>query len=194
MLDTQMPLNPTSGWPFITYYLRTHFTYTGSLPAASLLFNDAVDDGAVFYLNGMEVYRLRMAPAPTAISNSMLAAGYPCSGDASCPDSFVISGDLMTNLASGDNVLAAEVHNYSATSPDITFGVALTYTLAYAAPPQLTIQPSNSSLTLSWSRGGFTLQQASSPAGPWANVPGPIVASPFTTTNSGTSQYFRLMK
>jgi hypothetical protein len=194
LLDTQMGLNPATGFPFITYYLRTHFTYTNALQGVSFVFDDAVDDGAVFYLNGMEIYRLRMAPVPTPISNSTLAAGYACSGDASCPDSFVVSGDLMTNLVSGDNVLAAEVHNYSAGSPDITFGVSLAYALPYESPPPLTIQASNSLMTLSWSRGGFTLQQASSAGGPWANVPGPIITSPFTTTNTGTCQYFRLIK
>ncbi len=194
MLDTQMPLNPSTGYPFTTYYLRTHFAYTNHLQAASLLFGDAVDDGAIFYLNGAEIYRLRMVPAPTAVSNSTMAAGYPCSGDASCPDSFVISGDPVTNLISGDNVLAVEVHNYNAQSPDITFGASLAYTSPYLAPPQLAIQQSNTTLTVSWSRGGFTLQQANSPAGPWLDVPGPIVTSPFTTANSGAAQYFRLIK
>src|SRR5262249_265002 len=41
---------------------------------------------------------------------------------------FTVAGDPITNLVSGDNVLAAEVHNYSKTSPDITFGAALFYT------------------------------------------------------------------
>jgi hypothetical protein len=43
-----------------------------------------------------------------------------------------------------------------------------------ARRPQLAIQQSNATLTVSWNRGGFTLQQANSPAGPWADVPGPI--------------------
>jgi hypothetical protein len=194
MLDTQMTVNPATGSPFVTYYFRTHFTYTNQLEVVSLMFGDAVDDGAIFYLNGIEIYRLRMAPAPSAINNSTLATSYPCSGDASCPDSFVIFGNLATNLVSGDNLLAVEVHNFNATSPDITFGASLAYTSPYSAPPQLAIQQSNTTLTVSWSRGGFTLQQASSPAGPWLDVPGPIVSSPFTTANSGAAQYFRLIK
>jgi hypothetical protein len=194
LLDTQMGLDPVTGYPFITYYLRTHFAYTNQLQGVSLLFNDAVDDGAVFYLNGAEIYRLRMALPPTVINNSTLAAGYPCSGDASCPDSFVVAGDVTTNLVVGDNVLAAEVHNYNALSPDITFGIALSSTSPYSAPPPLTIQQSNSTLMVSWSRGGFTLQRSGSPAGPWVNVPGPIVSSPFTVTNSDAVQYFRLIK
>jgi hypothetical protein len=194
MLDTEMGLNPSTGYPFSTYYLRTHFNITTALSGVSLVFTDYIDDGAVFYLNGVEIYRLRMAAAPTPISNSMLAIGYPCTGDANCPDSFVISGDLMTNLVAGDNVLAAEVHNFNAQSPDITFGVSLAYTSPYSALPQLGIQQTDTTLTVSWNRGGFTLQQANSPGGPWADVPGPIVSSPYSVTNAGVVQYFRLVK
>jgi hypothetical protein len=136
-----------------------------------------------------------MAASPAVINNSTLAAaGAPCGGDAACPDSFVISGDLTTNLLAGDNVLAAQVHNFNAQSPDITFGVSLAYIMPSSNPPTLTIQQSDSTLTLSWDRSGFVLQQSASPAGPWTNVPGPIVTSPFTTTNSGANQYFRLIK
>jgi hypothetical protein len=196
---TPMSANPATTFPFPTYYFRTHFSYTNSLKGALLSVTDYLDDGAVFYLNGKEIYRLRMPAYPTVIANTSLASGYPCSnsvdyGNAVCPDNWNISADASTNLLVGDNVLAAEVHNYNAASPDITFGLALSYSLPYSPPPQLNIQQSNGSLTVSWSRGGFTLQQASSPAGPWANLPGPVVSSPYTITNSGSVQYFRLMK
>ena len=135
-----------------------------------------------------------MAAAPTPISNSALAIGYPCAGDANCADAFVISSDLMTNLVAGDNVLAAEVHNFNAQSPDITFGVSLAYTSPYTALPQLGIQQTDTTLTVSWNRGGYSLQQANSPAGPWSEVPGPIVSSPYSVTNAGVVQYFRLVK
>src|SRR5208282_1028556 len=66
-LETEMPLDPATGYPFITYYFRTHFNYTNKLSGAALLFTDYIDDGAVFYLNGAELYRLRMPAAPTPI-------------------------------------------------------------------------------------------------------------------------------
>ena len=139
-LLTQMPGNPNNtyspGYPFSTYYLRTHFTFTNSLSGVSLLFADFIDDGAIFYLNGTEIYRLRMPAPPTPVYNATLASGYACGGDATCPDSFTISGDLTTNLFVGDNVLAAEVHNYSLGSPDITFGTALLFTEPYPLSPQ----------------------------------------------------------
>ncbi len=193
-LETEMPLDPATGYPYITYYFRTHFNYTNRVSGAALLFTAYVDDGAVFYLNGAELYRLRMPAAPTPILNSMLASGYPCSGDATCPDLFGVSGGPATNLVDGDNVLAVEVHNYNAGSPDITFGTALVATVPLAFPPQLGMLFSKSAVTLSWSRGGFTLQQAATPAGPWTDVPGPVVSSPFTWTNSEPAQFFRLRK
>ena len=196
---TPMPADPATAYPYPTYYFRTHFAFTNNPQGITLLSTDYLDDGAVFYLNGIEVYRLRMPPYPTQIYNTTLAAGYPCSnsvdyGDAVCPDSWTISGDLITNLVAGDNVLAVEAHNYNAGSPDITFGLALDYLQPYAAPPQLVIQQSNALSTISWPRGGFSLQQATSPNGPWNNVPGPVVSSPFIITNSGPAQYYRLLK
>lgn len=108
-----------------TYYFRTRFNFSGSTVGLSLTFSNRVDDGAVFYLNGAEVQRLRMPVAPTPISYTNFATGSPSSGDATSFDVFSISGDALTNLVSGTNVLAVEVHQASATSSDIVFGAAL---------------------------------------------------------------------
>lgn len=194
-LSTEMPLDPSTGYPFHTYYFRTHFTFTNGVSGVAMLFEGYVDDGALFYLNGTEIYRLRMADAPTAIYNTTLAQGYPCSGDATCPDDFSLSGPLITtNLVTGDNVLAVEVHNYNARSPDITFGLSVCCTTPYILNPRLDMACSNQLVILSWDRGGFTLQQAGSPAGVWTNAPGPVVSSPYTTTNSSAALFFRLQK
>lgn len=196
---TQMPANPSTGYPYLTYYFRTHFSFTNSLSGVTLLSTDYLDDGAVFYLNGTEIYRLRMLPAPTQILNATLASGYPCSnsvdyGDAVCPDYWSVSGNLITNLLLGDNVLAVEAHNYSAQSPDITFGLALAFSVPHPSNPQLNVMVTNGVLNVSWNRGGFTLQQADSPTGPWSAVPGPVVSSPFTTSFAGANRFYRLIK
>ncbi len=199
LLNTEMPLNPNNpslpNYPYVTYYFRTHFAFTNGVSGVSLLFDARIDDGAVFYLNGNEIYRVCMAPSPTPIYNSMTAASYYCSGgDATCPIDFAISGDLTTNLVVGDNVMAVEVHNYSVASPDITFGTALSFTEPYSLPLQLNIAPGIGAATLSWARGGFTLQQAPAVSGPWTDVAGPIFSSPFTATNTGPQVFFRLRK
>jgi hypothetical protein len=198
LMDTEMPGNPNNpsipGYPFVTYYFRTHFVFTNSLSGVSLLFDARVDDGAVFYLTGAEVYRNNMPPAPTPVLNADLAIAYNCGGDAICSVPFSLAGSTLTNLVSGDNVMAVEVHNYNVASPDITFGTALAFTEPYTLPPQLSIAPGKGTATLSWTRGGFTLQQAPAAGGPWIDVLGPIFSSPFTATNSGASLFFRLRK
>jgi len=56
--NTQLPPNPANNnYPYITYYFRTHFDFTNSTSGISLLFSSYVDDGAIFYLNGREIYR-----------------------------------------------------------------------------------------------------------------------------------------
>jgi hypothetical protein len=193
--NTEMPSNPSTPYPFITYYLRTHFAFTNASPGTPLMFTAYLDDGAVFYLNGKEIARPNMPPVPAAISNNTLADAYTCSsGNATCPYDFIVSGDLATNLAVGDNVLAVEVHNYSAFSPDITFGVSLTTTNKLGPLLRLDLGGTNRMITLSWTGVGFVLQQADSLNGLWTNVPGPISSSPYSTTASNAAEYFRLRK
>ena len=187
--STQLPADPAnSGYPFITYYFRTHFQIGAATPGLSLQCDGFIDDGAVVYLNGTEVYRLRMDPADTVVG-STLATGYPCSGDATCQDSFTIDG---TALVPGDNVLAVEVHNYNARSADITFGLAVSGVRAAPPAPTVSLSATGSTLQFEWSRNGFALQQAEAPTGPWIDVPGPVVSSPFTTAVGASSRFYRL--
>ena len=193
--NTQLPNNPATGYPFVTYYFRTHFNIPVTPTSVTLTLSNYVDDGAVFNLNGAELYRLRMPAAPTLILNNTIASGYPCSnsvptGNATCPDVFSVIG--VTNLLAGDNVLAVEVHNYNVASPDITFGSALTYNISFSVRPTLNLATAGGTATLSWTRGGFLLQQASTPNGPWSAVPGPVVSSPYVLTNFPGTLFYRL--
>jgi exopolysaccharide biosynthesis protein len=192
-LNTEMPLDADTGYPYITYYFRTHFNFTNSPAGVALQLQAYVDDGALFYLNGTQIWSLRM-PAPPVL-NATLAAGYPCSGDATCIDANEVSGPVITNsLVTGDNVLAVEVHNYNALSPDITFGLAVSANVPYSMNPMLNVAGTNRAIALNWAQGGFTLQQAGAVTGPWTNVPGPVVSSPFITTDSASARFFRLIK
>lgn len=101
-----------------TYYFRTHFTLNGSPAGASLKLSTVTDDGAVFYLNGQEIYRQRMAAGPVAYA-TLTSGGV---GDAVYEGPFILPG---TALLSGDNVLAVEVHQSSVGSSDIVFGMTL---------------------------------------------------------------------
>lgn len=191
----------------VTYYFRTHFNYTNISVPAGLVFSNFIDDGAVFYLNGTEVQRVRMPAVPRPILWNTLASAanssQDCRGDAesTCPTLFSVRGDALTNLVSGDNLLAVEVHNFSVGSPDVVFGTALSYELGdepVVEPPSLQIVQKGEKIILSWTGAGYVLQQAAeiplSGATPWANVSGTASTSPYVTTNSDQSRYFRLLR
>jgi hypothetical protein len=195
LLGQRLDGNPATGFPYVTYYFRTRFTATTTGPGTSLAFNGYLDDGAVFYLNGHELYRLRVPDAPEEIVNSTIANGFPCGGDADCPDTFIVKDGVSEHLVAGDNVLAVEVHNYSPRSPDITFGFAVTLEqLIPSTLPQLGITLVAGQPVLNWTGGSATLQQADSPAGPWNNVPGPVTAGPFTVTDTSAPRFYRLSR
>jgi hypothetical protein len=107
----------------ITFYFRTHFHFPTNPAGFSLFFTSYLDDGGVFYLNGKEIQRVRMAALPAAITYTSLAA-LPPGGDATAPDNFIVTGGLATNLIAGDNVLAVEVHQAGTNSSDVVFGAA----------------------------------------------------------------------
>jgi glucose/arabinose dehydrogenase/mono/diheme cytochrome c family protein len=105
-----------------TYYFRTRFTFSNNPAGVSLTFSNTVDDGAVFYLNGVELNRLFMPPAPATIDYATLASSH----EATAFEVFTLSGPIVeTNLVNGTNVLAVEVHQASTGSSDIAFGLAL---------------------------------------------------------------------
>jgi hypothetical protein len=180
-----------------TYYFRTHFNFVGGTTGLSLAFSNYIDDGAVFHLNGAELHRLRMPAAPTVILNSTAASAQPCAGlsnageaATNCPDVFTISGNLVTNLVPGDNVLAVEVHNQGS-GVDIVFGSALILTRPGVVVPQLNITLDGNLATLFWNGEGFALQQTAdiSDTNSWGNLTGGISSSPVTVTNTGTALY-----
>jgi hypothetical protein len=194
--NTQMQINGATGFPYITYYFRTHFNVEGFKAGSSLLFSAFIDDGAVFYLNGVEIQGIRMPSEPTSTT---LATSAPCGnvGNAVCLDEFRLGAGDLPSLKEGDNVLAVEVHNYNARSGDITFGLTLKQIdqieTQQPVPAELVVSYQNNSIEISWEGSGGTLQSAPDPAGPWNDVqeyPGNRV----TIQPSENFQFFRLKR
>jgi hypothetical protein len=102
----------------LAVYLRTRFTLQGSPAGASLKLSTVLDDGAVIYLNGQEIFRQHM-PAGTVGYATLANVGV---GDATLTGPFILPGSA---LVPGENVLAVEVHQSSGTSSDIVFGMTL---------------------------------------------------------------------
>jgi exopolysaccharide biosynthesis protein len=187
--------------PYPTYYFRTHFTMTNAIANTSLTFSNNIDDGAVFYLNGKELNRVRVTnPGPlyTTLASgppcTTMAA--PCTGNActNCPDVFTIPASALTNLVQGDNLLAVEVHNYNTLSGDIVFGSAL-YVNGAPPSPQLNLLTSEGTLNLWWNGSGYKLQRATRfgpSGGDWIDVPGPVTSSPYTIANFPSTTFYRL--
>lgn len=102
-----------------TFYFRTTFLSDTNLDGFGLRALAFIDDGAVLYLNGSELTRVRM-PAGE-ILYSTLASGSPPDGDA------VLETHVLpaSGVVPGVNVLAVEVHQQLPTSSDIVWGMAL---------------------------------------------------------------------
>lgn len=116
--NTFLPLTNSSGTRIITYYFRTSFEFTGATNNLRLALRSIIDDGAVFYLNGVEVHRQNL-PA-TSISYSTLAStliqipGF--TGPTAIP---------AATLVQGLNTLAVEVHQINLSNTDMDFGTEL---------------------------------------------------------------------
>lgn len=104
------------------YYFRARVVVTQSLAGYVVTASAYVDDGAVFYLNGTEVARIRMNAGP--VRNATLANATPPGpgGDATEPDRFTLPGEWFVM---GTNVIAVSVHQATANSSDILFGLRL---------------------------------------------------------------------
>ena len=113
---------PQSVSPFVrTYYFETEFTLTAQALAAldELRLRHVIDDGAVFYINGVEVDpRFNMQTG--AIDSTTFAVGGP--GDAVLSEEIVISA---SDLVVGTNRFSVEVHQANLDSSDVMFGVQL---------------------------------------------------------------------
>lgn len=190
-LATQMPFDSSTQYPYSTYYFRTMFDLPAITPGTTLYITDYIDDGAVFYLNGQEIYRLRMPDAPQSISYTDLAIGYACGGDATCPDDLQLPPEAAQALQVGQNVFAAEVHNYNARSPDITFGASLLAEVPRPKATQLSISASEGTIIVSWTGPGI-LQEADAVSGPWTDVLGSSVSSPWQASAAAQAHFYRL--
>jgi len=115
-----------------TAYFRTWFQHDGLLDGLRLEYQPMVDDGAVVYLNGVEVDRLRM-PANGAIEYSTRTTAAVTVAHLEAPRVLPASP-----LISGLNLVTVEVHQTSPTSSDAVFGLSLqalvTRTNAAAVP------------------------------------------------------------
>ena len=119
------------------FYFRRTFEFNGEPSRTSLTLETYLDDGAVFYLNGAELYRHNMPEgllgddswAVETVTNAGFAGPFP-----------VPSGPLVK----GTNTLAVITYQATASSSDIVFDCELTASETAPAPPD----PTEASLQL----------------------------------------------
>jgi hypothetical protein len=117
---TVVPFGPDPNNKFITTYFRRAFNVTNASLFTGLTLRLMRDDGAVVYLNGVEVWRTNM---PAGSVGFQTLASVAIGGvDESTFVQTTISPSL---LLSGTNVLAVELHQSGGTSSDISFDFQL---------------------------------------------------------------------
>jgi len=175
-----------AGEQIITDYFRGRFNLA-SLPfGGRLLLRYMLDDGAVFYINGVEVHRLGTAAA-TVVTATTLFTSHEGRDHYDGPVLIV-----ATNLVVGENVMAVEVHQATANSSDTVFGAELSVVTSMPTPAQFTgVRRQDGNVVLEWTGGG-TLQSATNVTGPYADVAG--ATSPYSAPATEAQQYFRVRK
>ena len=117
---TTNSFGPDANNKYITTYYRGAFSVTNAGAIKALWLRLLRDDGAVVYLNGVEVFRSNM---PTGAVNYLTLATNSVSGTEET--NFVGAWVSSTLLREGSNLLAVEVHQAAVNSSDLAFDLAL---------------------------------------------------------------------
>lgn len=119
-INTTLDFPPFNTPYVITYYFETDFTLTAEEAASlqALLLRYLVDDGAIFYLNGVEVLRVNM---PGGVISATDFASTEVEASLSTP-TLLPPGAAVA----GTNRLSVEVHQAVSGSSDVVFGAELT--------------------------------------------------------------------
>jgi hypothetical protein len=178
--DTQINIGP-SGARFPTVYFRKTISIPDPSLYGSLEFGLHRDDGAVIYINGTEVYR--DSNVPSNATYSTYATGLTPS---ETPYRQVISDASL--LHPGDNVIAVEVKQESATSLGLSFDLEL-----FGLPgPSFEVNMINfrPELLLYWIDPALSLEETDDlNSGQWNPVPS---ASPVEVSMDRLHLFFRL--
>jgi hypothetical protein len=186
----------TEGGPVTTYF-RTHFFWPSISNGALLKWAGVIDDGAVFYVNGVEAGRIRMTNNPIAFTNTAIAPSPENANVHLAEGPFVLNA---TNLnAFGDNVLAIEVHQFATNSSDAALSIQLIAEIPFVILPsaprvEISRNGTTGEITIQWSGCGTLQQTAGEPDHDvfqsWIDVPGN--PNPYRFIPIDTGRFFRV--
>ncbi|WP_164012002.1 endo-1,3-alpha-glucanase family glycosylhydrolase [Pyxidicoccus trucidator] len=115
----------------ITTYFRHRFTVIDAARVSELLVRLQRDDGAIVYLNGMEVFRSNL-PAGAVGYRTLAPATIAVPAE---EQTWVSQGIDVAALRTGTNVLAVELHQSAANTSDARFNLELSATLSPTPTP-----------------------------------------------------------
>jgi acid phosphatase type 7 len=116
---TTISYGPDPAKKYATTYFRQHFSVTNVGAWSRLILSIERDDGAIVYLNGVEVGRFNMPSGSIAHTN--FSAGQ-ASDDGGSSFDLLLSPSLLVD---GHNLLAVEVHQENEGSSDLWFRMNL---------------------------------------------------------------------
>ncbi len=151
--------NPALNSPrVITYYFETNFTLSADNAAnlSSLAISHLIDDGAVIYLNGIELMRYNM-PAGVISSSTLAISGIPTAAVIGPITVAVPAGVAVA----GSNRLSVQVHQNSGSSSDVVFGIQVAGTvITDPGTPEIPAAPSNQQWIELYNKGDSTVDLA----------------------------------
>lgn len=125
--STVVSFGPISTAKYITTYFRHTFNVVDPSLLGGLTLSLLRDDGAVVYLNGIEVMRSGL-PAGSINWQTTAITSVAGSNESRFYKSFVDP----TLLVAGENVIAVEVHQRSGTSSDLSFDLRLAQSVEWS--------------------------------------------------------------
>ncbi len=163
------------------------------LHTCTITLRHIIDDGAIFYVNGVEFHRFNMPAGPV----DFMTQANTNVGDAVYSGPFSVT---VTNVVPGENVIAVEVHQNGTASADVTFGAEFALRLPPWLPLpinilSLHIYRTAGEIRLFWPGTGFTLEQSDllRTNGNWSPVPNQTNPYRIAPDNSG-QRFYRLRK
>ncbi len=184
--------NPSGRYP--TTYFRHSFNVVDPSVFKALLVRLLRDDGGVVYLNGTEIYRSNVGGGVPLYSMLALTDALP----ADETTQFYSTNIPVSLLQAGTNVVAVEIHQLAANSPDLSFALELR---GVEQDPQLTLARVGGELWLNWPypSAGYGLQSSTNmSSGSWTNVAAPVQftngQNRVTVVPDGSSRFYRLSK
>jgi hypothetical protein len=166
---------------YITTWFRQRFAVADPAGIRYLTLRVLRDDGAVVFLNGAEIFRSNM---PTgAITSATLALTAIAGADES---TWLTAAVSLALLVAGTNIIAAEIHQNTNTSSDISFDLEL---IGYptSSLPRLSVASQNNGVALNWPGWATGYQLVAT-----TNLAAPMSWSPVTNATQSSNGAFSL--